>query len=178
MNFRFILEINTRFNKMTWYYWILIRRNMVQFDFFTSIIIQLLGWKLVRLSTSWSGSGATCPTSLCRWRSGAQSWWRVAGHSPCSGPGPAGDSRLSRHNVYLQSVIIKCQYFTFETKLPIHLLPRETWGLREWSLLCHWRWAGPLYPRRGTCQSSEACVRMVQGWVFVSSTTGMTWYCR
>ena len=113
---------------MTWYYWILIRRNLDQFDFFTLRIMKLLEWKLVRLSTSWSGSGATSHAGLCRrWRPGC-----VAGHSPRSGPGSAGGSRpwtpagstptrLSRHNMYLQSVIVKWQYFTFGSKLPVNL---------------------------------------------------------
>ena len=129
---------------MTWYYWILIRRNLDQFDFFTLRIMKLLEWKLVRLSTSWSGSGATSHAGLCRrWRPG-----RVAGHSPRSGPGSAGGSRpwtpagstptrLFRHNMYLQSVIVKWQYFTFESKLPVNLFPPETW--------CHWIWAGILW---------------------------------
>ena len=162
---------------MTWYYWILIRRNLDQFDFFTLRIMKLLEWKLVRLSTSWSGSGATSHAGLCRrWRPG-----RVAGHSPRSGPGSAGTggsrpwtpagstpTRLSRHNMYLQSVIVKWQYFTFESKLPVNLFPPETW--------CHWIWAGLLYPRRGTsCQSSAARPGLS---LSVPSTAGMTWYCR
>ena len=139
---------------MTWYYWILIRRNLDQFDFFTLRIMKLLEWKLVRLSTS-----------CRRWRPGC-----VAGHSPGTGPGSAGSTptRLSRHNMYLQSVIVKWQYFTFESKLPVNLFPPETW--------CHWIWAGLLYPRRGTsCQSSAARPGLS---LSVPSTAGMTWYCR
>ena len=146
---------------MTWYYWILIRRNLDQFDFFTLRIMKLLEWKLVRLSTS-----------CRRWRPRC-----VAAHSPRSGPGSAGGSRpwtpagstptrLSRHNMYLQSVIVKWQYFTFESKLPVNLFPPETW--------CHWIWAGLLYPRRGTsCQSSAARPGLS---LSVPSTAGMMWY--
>ena len=149
---------------MTWYYWILIRRNLDQFDFFTLRIMKLLEWKLVRLSTSWSGSGATSHAGLCRrWRPG-----RVAGHSPRSGPGSAGGSRpwtpagstptrLSRHNMYLQSVIVKWQYFTFESKLPVNLFPPETW--------CHWIWAGLLYRTRGGVLLVNH-LQHARGWVY------------
>ena len=157
---------------MTWYYWILIRRNLDQFDFFTLRIMKLLEWKLVR---GWALPGQVLVQLVMQVYVGgdAQDVW------PRSGPGSAGGSRpwtpagstptrLSRHNMYLQSVIVKWQYFTFESKLPVNLFPPETW--------CHWIWAGLLYPRRGTsCQSSAARPGLS---LSVPSTAGMTWYCR
>ena len=181
MNFRFIIEIK-RFYE-TKRLEIHVRRNYptrsgsaviwfrLMFKILTSRIMKLLGW----FTASWWGSGgAYAAAGLCRrWRPG-----RVAGHSPRSGPGSAGGSRpwtpagstptrLSRHNMYLQSVIVKWQYFTFGSKLPVNLFPPETW--------CHWVWAGLLSPRRDTCQSSAARPGLS---LSVPSTAGMTWYCR
>ena len=149
MNFRFIIEIN-RFYE-TKRLEIHVRRNYptrsgsaviwfrLMFKILTSRIMKLLGW----FTASWWGSGgAYAAAGLCRrWRPGARSWWRVAGHSPRSGPGPAGCSWPAGGSKTPGSVehppattcrtcsqvIIDSLHFTLETKLPVHFLPQEMW---------------------------------------------------
>ena len=84
----------------------------ITFYFYSINEIHLLYQKAILPVSSWSGSCVKLVLSATLRSRTSQRFQTMS-------------TRLSGHNRYLQSVIIKHYHFTFETKLPKHFLPLE-----------------------------------------------------